>query len=270
MTSPFTGSELSLSPSGPHSSSQKSTYKHMSSATLSPNTLSPLGMSLKSDDRNLYRERRRVCHINAEQKRRCNIKNGFDTLRNLLPSLSSNTNTKISKAAMLQKAAEYIRILKSEKYDQQKEQEMLKQQVESLNQTISVFQNQLPATGAPVMGQRSSQIKEQYALYVHSRTMQNWKFWIFSIIMESLLDSYCNTVATTNFDEMCKTLFRWLDQSCCLITLRRDVLNSLRYISTSTNILTNPENLPEEALLAVTKNKSPSRDDDGPKKFAGL
>jgi hypothetical protein len=39
--------------------------------------------------------------------------------------------------------------------------------------------------------------------------------------MESLLDSYCNTVATTNFDEMCKTLFRWLDQSCCLITLRR-------------------------------------------------
>ncbi len=92
------------------------------------------------------------------------------------------------------------------------------------------------------MGQRSSQIKEQYAEYVHIRTMVNWKFWVvrifyycffsakslktfstqqFSIIMESLLDSYCNTVATSNYEEMCKTLLRWLDQSCCLITLRR-------------------------------------------------
>lgn len=103
----------------------------------------------------------------------------------------------------------------------------------------SVFQNQLPVTGAPVTGQRSSQIKEHYTSYVHAKTVQNWKFWIvsfnfnqrykflilihlqFSIIMESLLDSYCSTVATTNYEEMYKTLLRWLDQSCCLITLRR-------------------------------------------------
>lgn len=95
------------------------------------------GQPLKSEpDRVLYKERRRVCHINAEQKRRCNIKNGFDTLRSLLPSLSSNTNTKVSKAAMLQKAAEYIRQLEGEKYEQVKEYESLKQKVESLNQTI--------------------------------------------------------------------------------------------------------------------------------------
>lgn len=105
--------------------------------------------------------------------------------------------------------------------------------------------------------------------------------------MESLLDSYCNTVATSNFEEMCKTLLRWLDQSCCLITLRRgtsrvrlyeslsnpicnpffnfflsyfaDVSNSLRYISTNTNILTCPEGLPEEAILAVTTAKTQSK-----------
>ena len=34
-------------------------------------------------------EHRRVCHINAEQKRRCNIKNGFDTLQSLLPGSGS-------------------------------------------------------------------------------------------------------------------------------------------------------------------------------------
>lgn len=255
-----------------NTSRDMATFKHMTSGIVSPNPLcSSFNLPTKSEERSLYKERRRVCHINAEQKRRCNIKNGFDTLRNLLPNLSSNANSKISKAAMLQKAADYIRILKSEKYEQQKEYDLLKQQVENLNQTISMFQSQLPATGAPVVGQRSSQIKEQYANYVQTRTMQNWKFWIFSIIMESLLESYCNTVATSNFDEMCKTLFRWLDQSCCLITLRRDVLNSLRYISTSTNILTNPESLPEEAILAVTKaNPNLSKEDDNHRTYQGL
>ena len=34
-------------------------------------------------------EHRRVCHINAEQKRRCNIKNGFDMLQSLLPGGAS-------------------------------------------------------------------------------------------------------------------------------------------------------------------------------------
>lgn len=39
--------------------------------------------------------------------------------------------------------------------------------------------------------------------------------------MESLLDSYCTQVATNNFDELCKTLFRWLDQRCSLVILRK-------------------------------------------------
>jgi hypothetical protein len=92
--------------------------------------------SKTNEERNQYKEHRRVCHINAEQKRRCNIKNGFDTLRSLLPSLSQNTNTKISKAAMLQKAAEYIRALKNDRQTQQEEYDLLRHQVESLNQTI--------------------------------------------------------------------------------------------------------------------------------------
>lgn len=156
--------------------------------------------SKATKDRVQYKEHRRVCHINAEQKRRCNIKNGFDTLRSLLPSISQNTNTKISKAAMLQRAAEHISSLKGERQSQQEEYDRLKQQVESLNQTIgsvndnvfafqpiyyffcsdSVFQNQLPATGVPISCQRSNQTRELYESYVRERTLQNWKFWIVS------------------------------------------------------------------------------------------
>lgn len=77
-----------------------------------------------------------MCHINAEQKRRCNIKNGFDTLNMLIPQINQNPNTKTSKAAMLQKGADYIIQLRSERARLYDERQSLQQQVESLNSSI--------------------------------------------------------------------------------------------------------------------------------------
>lgn len=74
--------------------------------------------------------------------------------------------------------------------------------------------------------------------------------------MEPLLDSYNNTIPTTNFDELTSSVLRWLDQSCNLINLRREVLNSLRIISTSTNVLTNPLALEAESISKVIKKQS--------------
>ncbi|KAI1301601.1 MLX-interacting protein [Halotydeus destructor] len=240
------------SPSSPHQMKSES-----------PKPPSPLSLSAsakgkqKSDHEKIsYREHRRVCHINAEQKRRCNIKNGFDTLRAILPSISQSTSTKISKAAMLSKGGEHIRTLKQERQQQQDECDVLKQQIERLNKEIGDFQSQLPATGAPMACHRTGRTKELFGNYVADRTQQNWKFWVFSIMMESLLESYESSVATNNVEEMYKSTLRWLDQSCNLVSLRRNVLNSLRHISTSTNILTNPSSLPEEAMAAVMKKAS--------------
>jgi len=124
-----------FSPGSKDSSSNTPIHSPQSVAQ-SPST-SAKNYKPKSDQERLqYKEHRRVCHINAEQKRRCNIKNGFDTLRTLLPSVSQNINTKISKAAMLQKAADYIRTMKLERQQQQEEYESLKQQIENLNQSI--------------------------------------------------------------------------------------------------------------------------------------
>lgn len=81
-------------------------------------------------------EHRRVCHINAEQKRRCNIKNGFDTLNMLIPQINQNPNAKMSKAAMLQKGADYIIQLRSERSRLYDERQNLQNQVESLNLAI--------------------------------------------------------------------------------------------------------------------------------------
>lgn len=211
----------------------------------------------KSDEERVqYKEHRRVCHINAEQKRRFNIKNGFESLRHLLPSLSQNPDSKVSKAQMLQQAGEYIRTLKNERQQQQEEADRLKKQIETYNQAISLYQNQLPATGVPLPCQRTNHLKESFEEYVRTRTLQNWKFWIFSLLLEPLLESYNQTVSKAGLDEMCKTVLLWVEQNCSLRALRPGVLDSLRYLSTTTNILSDPSRLPEEATLAVTKKES--------------
>ncbi|KAJ8970679.1 hypothetical protein NQ317_012361 [Molorchus minor] len=124
---------------------------------------------------------RRVGHIHAEQKRRYNIKNGFDMIHSLIPHLNQNPNAKLSKAAMLQKGAEYIRQLRAERSQLKDEMDSLRQQIETLNTSISNCQSMLPATGAPVSRpEKDGKMQEMFDDYVRTRTMDNWKFWIVS------------------------------------------------------------------------------------------
>ncbi|XP_037801771.1 MLX-interacting protein-like isoform X3 [Penaeus monodon] len=208
----------------------------------------------KSDvERVQYKEHRRVCHINAEQKRRSNLKNNFDIMHQLIPSISQNHNAKISKAAMLQKGAEYIQQLKAERQQLSDQAEKFRAQIESLSLEISNAQSLLPATGAPMTHARHSKLKEMFNNYVRERTLANWKFWIFSLITEPLLESYNNSVSINSLDDLCRSSLAWLDQQCSLNVLRPLVSNSMRKLSTTTNVLAEPENLPEEIYRRVTK-----------------
>ncbi|XP_011159268.2 MLX-interacting protein isoform X1 [Solenopsis invicta] len=216
--------------------------------------LSPTRGYLKNEsERGQYKEQRRVGHIHAEQKRRYNIKNGFDLLHSLIPQLSQNSNAKLSKAAMLQKGADYIRQLKAERYQLKEEMESLKHQIECLNTSISNCQSMLPATGAPVSRHRTSKMKEMFDEYVRVRTQENWKFWIFSILLEPLMLSFNASVSTANIEDLYRSTLVWVDQHCSLVDLRPAVLNSLKSLCTATDILSDPTRLPEEALAAVNR-----------------
>ncbi|KAL0120328.1 hypothetical protein PUN28_008168 [Cardiocondyla obscurior] len=215
--------------------------------------LSPTRYLKGESERGQYKEQRRVGHIHAEQKRRYNIKNGFDMLHSLIPQLSQNSNAKLSKAAMLQKGADYIRQLKAERHQLKEEMDSLRQQIECLNTSISNCQSMLPATGAPVSRHRTSKMKEMFDEYVRVRTRQNWKFWIFSILLEPLLLSFNASVSTASIDDLYKSTLLWVEQHCSLVDLRPAVLNSLRSLCTATDILTDPTRLPEEALAAVNR-----------------
>lgn len=119
-TSNALGSTLSLSPDSPFHDSQDS--------PLSPTT------SLKYQPRDTQR---RAGHIHAEQKRRYNIKNGFDTLHALIPQLQQNPNAKLSKAAMLQKGADHIKQLRQERNVLKEKIEALRMERDALNNSLT-------------------------------------------------------------------------------------------------------------------------------------
>uniref|UniRef100_A0A3B4ABZ8 BHLH domain-containing protein n=1 Tax=Periophthalmus magnuspinnatus TaxID=409849 RepID=A0A3B4ABZ8_9GOBI len=125
--------------------------------------------------KNEQHQGRRSTHISAEQKRRCNINNGFKTLCTLVPPLKSQSN--ISNAVTLQKTVEHIGKLQQERQQMQEEVRRLKEEIEELNASISC-QEQLPATGVPVTRHRYDHMQEKFNEYVQMRTLHNWKFWV--------------------------------------------------------------------------------------------
>jgi len=133
----------------------------------------------------------------------------------------------------------------------------LRKEIEQLTNSLSHLQSALPANGAPVSRQRTGRVRELYQDYVLTRTMGNWKFWIFGQIFEPLLNSYNSTVSTASMDELCRTTMLWIDNSCSLMEVRPAVSNKLREISTTTDILSdNPTSLQDEVLKAVKNIKS--------------
>ncbi|KAM3933656.1 carbohydrate-responsive element-binding protein [Leptodactylus fuscus] len=201
-------------------------------------------------------ESRRITHISAEQKRRCNIKLGFDTLQNMVTNLHGQHNSKFSKATILQKTAEYICKLQQERAQLQEESQHLRRQVQELSDTINMCQQQLPASGVPLTHQRFQHMRQMFQNYVQSRTLQNWKFWLFSILVRPLFESFNRMVSTASLTDLRETSLEWLDQHCSLPALRPTVLSSLCQLSTSTSILTDPSMMPEQALQAVTQGEN--------------
>lgn len=174
---------------------------------------------------------------------------GFNTLNSLI----SNNSKQTSHAITLQKTMEYITKLQQERMQMQEEARRLREEIEELNTTIISCQQLLPATGVPVNCRQFDHMKDMFDEYVKSRILQNWKFWIFSMIIKPLFESFKGMVSTSSLEEFHRTALSWLDQHCSLPVLRPMVLSTLRQLSTTTSILTDPSQLPEQASEAVSR-----------------
>ncbi|KAF0033902.1 hypothetical protein F2P81_013968 [Scophthalmus maximus] len=181
----------------------------------SPQSLISSSTALVKNEQN---QSRRTTHISAEQKRRSNINIGFKTLCSLVPTLKSQSN--ITNAVTLQKTVDHIGKLQQERQQMQEEVRRLREEIDELNTSINFCQEQLPATGVPVRRHQLSHMQEKFNEYVKCRTLQNWKFWIFSIIIKPLFESFNGMVSTTSRAELCQTTLQWLDRHCSLPVLR--------------------------------------------------
>ncbi|XP_032074413.1 MLX-interacting protein-like [Thamnophis elegans] len=194
----------------------------------------------------------RSSFTSADCARRMIISSGFNTLASLVLSGSDQTSTKLSKALLLQKSVAYVGRLQQERRQNQEMAERLHGEIEELSTAIDEFQRQLPPSGAPVLPPQSNQASELYEEYVRQRTLEDWRFWIFSIIIKPLFESYTRTVNTGNIKDFCQSVMNWLEQHCALPIVRPALSGSLLQLSKITSILTQPSHLPGQALQAVS------------------
>jgi MAX-like protein X len=79
-------------------------------------------------------------------------------------------------------ATEYVVQLKREKRSMEEEVGRLQREIESLNTTINMCQEQLPASGVHVSRQRFTVMQQTFQQYVREQTARNFKFWIVSFL----------------------------------------------------------------------------------------
>uniref|UniRef100_A0A7M4F1W7 MLX-interacting protein-like n=1 Tax=Crocodylus porosus TaxID=8502 RepID=A0A7M4F1W7_CROPO len=239
---------------------EKSSHPHSSTA--------PSGTDPKAED---GAERRRSCSprqtcslpgtkggqrptlTSSDHTRRMNISSSFDALASLVLQGSAQPSFKLSKAVLLQRSAAYVGRLQQERQQVQETAQRLRSEIEELSAAIGEYQRQLPPSGAPVVAPPSSdRAVELYNDYVRRRTLQDWRFWLFSVIIRPLFESYSKAVSTSSTEEFCQSVLGWLEQHCALPMLRPAISSSLLQLSKMTSILTQPSRLPEQALQAVS------------------
>uniref|UniRef100_A0A8C6Q2S9 MLX interacting protein n=1 Tax=Nothobranchius furzeri TaxID=105023 RepID=A0A8C6Q2S9_NOTFU len=192
--------------------------------------------------------------IKNEYKQVCSSVTDPKTIKHqhrLQDTLHFGSHSQITNAVTLQKTVEHIGKLQQERQQMQEEVRRLREEIEELSASINLCQEQLPATGVHMRRSRLDYMQEKFDEYVKTRTLQNWKFWIFSIIIKPLFESFNGMVSTMSRTELHQTTLQWLDNHCSLPVLRPMVLSTLRQLSTTTSILTDPSLLPKEAIEAV-------------------
>ncbi len=140
-----------------------------------------------------------------------------------MPALNENKNSKTSKAQMLQKTAEYIRELQDVHNQTADQLKIYKDQIEILSQQINELQNELPESGVSLTAplNKHEKFQQKFASYVQQRTIENWKFYIFSMVLKPLFDSYVSSVNTSSNEQLENSINDWQNKHCNLSQMRR-------------------------------------------------
>uniref|UniRef100_A0A0X3Q3L1 MLX-interacting protein n=1 Tax=Schistocephalus solidus TaxID=70667 RepID=A0A0X3Q3L1_SCHSO len=177
-------------------------------------------------------------------------------------SAAGAESLKTSKASILRGAAGLIQAQRAERSKLDAEISRLHSEIEVLQSSINACCEKLPVSGAAPKRQASARQNSEssawYRQFVSSTSQTNWKFYVFSLIIDNLFDSYCDKVSTASREVLRRSVYSWLDQHCSLPQLRHSVVRAMCKLSTSTNILQQPNLLPQQAREAAARLAFPS------------
>ncbi|KFD54635.1 hypothetical protein M514_04580, partial [Trichuris suis] len=193
---------------------------------------------LESVDSSIDRsERKRMQHLQAEQFRRCALKNGFDLLENMLFDGALSATTKPTNALILSKAAEEIRTLKKSCSSNDSVIETLKSEVERLNERMSAYQSNLDNSRDAT---RSCPFESMVRVYVKQKLHSNWKLWPLWQLMRPLYESYRSEVNGQTRAEVIASAREWLTENVNHAAIRPALSNLLVRLATDSPLLGDP------------------------------
>jgi len=181
------------------------------------------------------------------------LNSGFLGLQALIPGLGA---AKVSKAGQLVRAADHISGLKTESERINEEVASLRRSVSELQAEIDLLQSGLPAGSASsAVPSAAGSLHTMFSRHVEDCTRHNWKYWVFSRLLEPLLDTYDRNVSSGSVADLGRTCSSWLDQHVTLTHLRPLATTALTSIGVESNILTEPDKLPAECLQSAIRAK---------------
>ncbi|VDM09698.1 unnamed protein product [Wuchereria bancrofti] len=191
-------------------------------------------------------ERKRILHLNAEQNRRCALKDGFEQLLNSLPNLYG-CGTKPTNAVVLTRAAERIRQLKAEIALDEEKTKQLKQNIQRLNDKIVSLQASLPSSSRTTVSTISQKAEMEQFLerYTKERTRQDYRFWVMAKMMQPLTDTLIERLSQLPSNRALAETSDWLQTNFQLSTVRANASSLLVYLATHAGMLNDPNALQE-------------------------
>jgi MAX-like protein X len=176
--------------------------------------------SIKSNNSLSYKERRREAHTQAEQKRRDNIKKGYDSLQQLVPTCSnldsSSGGYKLSKATVLQKSIDYVSYLKQQKVKQEEERAAMLKEVKALRILQKNYEHMLQ--------------NQQTSNHQTETISDEIKFQVLQSIMDELFVTF-DQLPMNDFDELVTSMCEWLESNFSSQYIKQVAQQSLNNIA---------------------------------------
>eukprot|EP01134_Creolimax_fragrantissima_P003826 CFRG3826T1 len=165
--------------------------------------------------------RRRRAHLASEKKRRHNLKDAFDELKQTIPQCRNFPQSKSSKESVLRKAVDYISYLVKQRAQMTAEIHALRAQVKDLGGE---------PVGAPIMK------SEVGVPAVNASSFPpGAKIIILLGLLDSFVEEFDKAVSVSSPEDFSKSLFSFFESYCQPNKMQNTIINSLKFLAINFN-----------------------------------